>query len=305
MTYEKTSLKARQAVNGNATDARTARHAETSATYKAKLCKGGLDSLRGDAEVIDYGAIILCTAGSAVMTIDFKDWKLAEGTVVTLFPNDVVMLRNASDDFEAEALSYDKAMLREASMQIEQAVYSQLRQDRCRTNSRFVTRLIGAMFNLLRIYMGSHGMASLDSIVLYQLKSFFLGFYDYIRENGTATDDRGTRRTNELFNAFMERLEADCRRAHDVAFYAEALNITPKYLNNIVKSITRHTTKEIIDNYVTVKIKQQLRTSGHSIKQIAWDFNFSDTPFFCRYFKQHTGMTPQQFRKHRDKDARP
>lgn len=37
-------------------------------------------------------------------------------------------------------------------------------------------------------------------------------------------------------------------------------------------------------------------TDPQPIKQIAWDYQFSDTSFLCRYFKQHTGQTPQQFR---------
>lgn len=164
-------------IGTTAADNLTARNTETSAYQTARLGISRLDGLRGEAEVIDYGAIILCTAGSAIMTIDFKDWQLEKDTVITLFPNDVVMLNDVSEDFEAEVLRYDKSMLREASMQIEQAVYSQLRQDRCRTNSSFVTRLVKGIFHLLRIYMGSRGMTNMDMIVLYQLKSFFLGFY--------------------------------------------------------------------------------------------------------------------------------
>ncbi len=277
---------------------------ETSEYQTAHLYKGRLDGLGNEPDVIDYGAIIQCTSGEAVVTIDFKDWRLTPGAVMTLFPGDVIMLHDASVDFNAEMLRYDKAMLREASLHIEQAVYSQLRQDRCRTNSRLVTRIVRGMFDLLNIYMEEHELTCLNRIVLYQLKSFFLGFYDYISKNGIATDDRGTRRTNELFNSFMKTLEAEYIRAHDVAFYASALNITPKYLNNIVKRITRHTTKEIIDHYVTLQIKLYLSTGERSIKQAAWDFHFSDTAFFCRYFKQHTGITPQQFRKIRIRDAR-
>lgn len=277
---------------------------ETSEYHTARLEKGRLDRLGREPGVIDYGAIIHCTSGEAVITIDFKEWKLSPEAVMTLFPGDVIMLHDASDDFNAEMLCYDKAMLREASLHIEQAVYSQLRQDRCRTNCRLVTRIVRGMFDLLNIYLEEHTLTCLNMIVLYQLKSFFLGFYDYISKNGIATDDRGTRRTNELFNSFMETLETEYIRAHDVAFYASALNITPKYLNNIVKRITRHTTKEIIDHYVTLQIKLYLSTGERSIKQAAWDFHFSDTAFFCRYFKQHTGITPQQFRKLRIRDAR-
>ena len=61
--------------------------------------------------------------------------------------------------------------------------------------------------------------------------------------------------------------------------------------------MTGHTTKNIIDQYVTLQIKLQLCNSEKSVKQLSWDFNFSDESFFCRYFKLHTGLTPQQFRK--------
>ena len=39
------------------------------------------------------------------------------------------------------------------------------------------------------------------------------------------------------------------------------------------------------------------KTEEKSIKELSWDYHFCDISFFCRYFKQHTGLTPQQFRK--------
>lgn len=118
-----------------------------------------------------------------------------------------------------------------------------------------------------------------------------------VRNRHEAPEDNGSRRTNELFNMFMEDLEQNYMKSHTVAFYAGRLNITSKYLNNIVRQMTGYTTKDIIDQYVTMQIKLQLRTADKSVKQLAWDFNFSDESFFCRYFKLHTGYTPQQFRK--------
>lgn len=118
-----------------------------------------------------------------------------------------------------------------------------------------------------------------------------------VRNRHEEPEGYGSRRTNELFNMFMEDLEQYYMKSHDVAFYAGKLNITPKYLNTIVRNMTGHTTKNIIDQYVTLQIKLQLRNSEKSVKQLSWDFNFSDESFFCRYFKLHTGLTPQQFRK--------
>lgn len=250
-----------------------------------------------EPEVIDYGAILLCTGGTAAIRVGFKEWLLRADTVITLFPNDVVALHGTSPDFTVEALCYDKSMLREASLQVEHAVYSRLRKDCCRADSKIVTDIVKGMFALLRIYMENFGRACANRITLYQLKAFFLGYYDHISMDGGAQHETGSRRVNELFNEFMERLENDYRKAHDVAYFASAMNITPKYLNNIVRRITGHTTKSVIDHYVVLQLKLCLRDNERNIKQLAWDFHFCDAAFFCRYFKQHTGMTPQQFRK--------
>jgi AraC family transcriptional regulator, transcriptional activator of pobA len=82
-----------------------------------------------------------------------------------------------------------------------------------------------------------------------------------------------------------------------VSYYAQRLNITPKYLNTISKSITGHTAKSIIDHYVVLKLKVDLSGSDCPIKQIAWNYNFSDVSFFTRYFRLHTGTTPTAYRK--------
>lgn len=271
---------------------------ETFVSDKAQLSISSLKELEKESNVIDYGAIILCKGGTASMHIDFMEWKLKKNSVITLFPNDAVMLDNISDDFVVEMLRYDKTMLREASLQLEQTVYSVLRKDRCRTDKQIVTLIIENMFNLLRLYFEQKDCTCLDQLVLYQLKAFFLGFYDWIiRNKHEAPEGNSSRRTNELFNLFMEDLEQNYMKSHDVAFYANRLNITPKYLNTIVRQMTEYTTKNIIDQYVTMQIKLQLRTGKKSVKQLSWDFNFSDESFFCRYFKQHTGYTPKQFRK--------
>jgi len=267
---------------------------------KAQLYVSSLGELMGEQKVIDYGAIIICRQGTATMRIDFKCWRLEEGAVITLFPNDVVQMTDASADFEVEMLRYCPAQLREASLQLEQTIYDTLRKDRCRGKQPVVGDIVNGMFNLLRIYFDQPECKCTDQLVLYQLKAFFLGFYDWITRNELSHEcGNASQRMNELFNRFMELLERDFRLSHDVCYYAERLCITPKYLNTITKAVAHHTPKTIIDHYVVLQIKLFLHQSNISIKQMAWMFHFSDASFFCRYFKQHTGMTPQEFRKNK------
>lgn len=269
---------------------------EMVSTGNASLVLSSLDDY-AEAAVTGHGAIILCRCGEATVHIDFRSWRLTPGAVITLFPGDVVWVERPSGDFTVEMLRYPPSMLREASLQLEQTVYSRLREDRCRSNTAVVTSIVEAMFALLKLYFSQPECACKDDLALVQLKAFFMGFSDWLRRNPQdVPTDGASRRVEELFNHFMELLEAHYRDSHDVAFYASLLHITPKYLSTIVRRKTRHTPKVIIDHYVILQIKLSLRTSTKSVKELSAAYHFSDPSFFCRYFKQHTGQTPMEFR---------
>lgn len=109
--------------------------------------------------------------------------------------------------------------------------------------------------------------------------------------------EEGSPRVRELFNLFMMYLETHFKDSRDVTYYASLLNITPKYLNIIAQRITGNTVKALINEYVVMQLKLSLCSGNTSMKMLAGEYNFSDLSFFCRYFKQHTGMTPMQFVK--------
>lgn len=271
---------------------------ETLRSEKSQLLRSDLSRLKGEPQILSHGAIAICRKGSADLQLGFHLWHLEKDYVIILFPGDVATLTNASEDFEVEMLRYDRATLREACLQLEQTVYEGLRQDRCRGNKQVVFDIVDRMFNLLRVYFEQEECQCTDQLVLYQLKAFFLGFYDYVRRHPNETPiDVGSRRVNELFNKFMHILDSDYALSHSVSYYADKLSISPKYLGNIVRQISGLTPKEMIDHYVTLQIKLKLRTSDVSIRQIAWQFHFNDDSFLCRYFRQRTGMSPQEYRR--------
>lgn len=268
--------------------------------HEASLFLTSLEEWKNEPQVLTYGAILICRKGNAVLNINYKDWSLPEKAVITLFPNDVVLLKTPPSPtaFEVEMLKYDSSLLREASLQMEHTVYSSLREDRCRQDSPVVTNIIDAMFSLLKIYFRQAECTCLSQLVLCQLKAFFIGFHEYLQRNPQfRADEVKSYRVRELFNRFMMLMERDYKTSHDVGYYAEKMNISPKYLTNIVKIVTAHTPKTIIDQYTILQLKMQLKRTNLSIKELAWAYHFTDVSFFCRYFKKHTGLTPQQIRE--------
>ena len=288
---------------------------ELSSYQEASLFRSGLEEWQEGPQVLTYGAILICRKGKAMLNVNYKDWELCEGAVITLFPNDVVELKvdgdckspetengdckspQTANSFQAEILKYNPSLLREASLQLEQTVYSSLREDRCRQDTPVVTNIINGMFGLLKVYFDQSECTCISQLVLCQLKAFFIGFHEYLQRNPQyRPDEVKSYRVRELFNRFMMLLEKDCKISRDVNYYAEKLNISSKYLTNIVNQVTGHTPKTIIDQYVILQLKLHLKRSTQSIKEMAWEFHFADVSFFCRYFKKHTGLTPQQIR---------
>lgn len=258
-----------------------------------------LSSFVKEQQMAHYGAIIICRSGKANIQVNFDDWQLFEGAVITIFPNDVIRLMpdETEEPFLVEMLQYDAAMLREASLQLEHTVYEQLRQDRCRQDSPVVTNIINNMFRLLHVYFDQVGCTCISQLVLLQLKAFFIGFHEYLQRNQRTTKSNGELpRMREMFNRFMMLVERDYKLSRDVAYYASQMNITPKYLTLIVRQMTHETPKHIIDHYTILQLKLQLTASRQSVKEIAWEYHFNDVSFFCRYFKRHTGLTPMEIR---------
>ena len=288
---------------------------ELSSYQEASLFRSGLEEWQEGPQVLTYGAILICRKGKARLNVNYKDRELYEGAVITLFPNDVVELKvdgdckspqtengdfkspQTANSFQAEILKYNPSLLREASLQLEQTVYSSLRKDRCRQDTPVVTNIIIGMFSLLKVYFDQSECTCISQLVLCQLKAFFIGFHEYLQRNPQyRPDEVKSYRVRELFNRFMMLLERDYKISRDVNYYAAQMNISSKYLTNIVSQVTGHTPKTIIDQYVILQLKMHLKRTTQSIKEMAWEFHFADVSFFCRYFKKHTGLTPQQIR---------
>lgn len=298
---------------------------ELSSYQEASLFRSGLEEWQEGPQVLTYGAILICRKGKAMLNVNYKDWELYEGAVITLFPNDVVELKvdgdfkspqtengdcrspetengdckspQTANSFQVEILKYNPSLLREASLQLERTVYSSLREDRCRQDTPVVTNIINGMFGLLKVYFDQTECTCISQLVLCQLKAFFIGFHEYLQRNPQyRPDEVKSYRVRELFNRFMMLLERDYKISRDVNYYAEQMNISSKYLTNIVNQVTGHTPKTIIDQYVILQLKMHLKRTTQSIKEMAWEFHFADVSFFCRYFKKHTGLTPQQIR---------
>ena len=100
-----------------------------------------------------------------------------------------------------------------------------------------------------------------------------------------------------LANEFMRLVEQSDGRIRKVDDFANQLNITPKYLSTLLKETMNRRPSEMIHFYTLKAIEHRLRYTDMTMQEIANDLNFTNASFFGKYFKEHAGMTPLDFRK--------
>lgn len=105
---------------------------------------------------------------------------------------------------------------------------------------------------------------------------------------------------NALYNKFMTELADHYSTAHDVAFYANALSITTRYLSQITNTISGRAPKQIIDDYLLRESEQLLQTTTLSVQQIAFRLGFSSQIAFAKFFKAKRGCAPTSYRSKKE-----
>lgn len=107
----------------------------------------------------------------------------------------------------------------------------------------------------------------------------------------------GQSRQYDIFARFRSLVTLHAVRERQVKFYASALCITSKYLSNIIKKVSGKTVNSWINEEAMKLIKIRLLNSSKTIKEIAFEFNFTSISSFGKYFKTQTGISPLYYRK--------
>lgn len=99
-----------------------------------------------------------------------------------------------------------------------------------------------------------------------------------------------------VFDQFLRLVTEFHTSQRNMAFYAERLGLTPKYLSKVIKMVSSRSAPDWIDSFVILEAKNLLRYSELSIKEIVAKLNFPNQSVFYKFFKSHTDLTPSQYR---------
>lgn len=104
-------------------------------------------------------------------------------------------------------------------------------------------------------------------------------------------------RQHEIYMQFIREVQRNYQKERSVAYYADCLCITPKYLSQTVQKASGRLAGEWISEYVILEAKALIKSHCYTIQQISEMLHFPNPSFFGRYFKKKVGCTPKAYQK--------
>jgi AraC family transcriptional activator of pobA len=101
----------------------------------------------------------------------------------------------------------------------------------------------------------------------------------------------------ELLAAYFESEASSDNGLPTVHYFSEQLKLSPRYLSDMLKSLTGQNTQQHIHAKLIEKAKTMLGTTNYSIGEIAHKLGFEHSQSFNKLFKKKTSLSPLEFRQ--------
>lgn len=251
-----------------------------------------------DPRRMNFLILALCTEGEATYTLDTQEMRIQKNDVLLILDRHVVSNFTASKDLKALCIIISVKFFFESIRNVGD-VSSLLLLSRnfpVIELAQEETETFQSYFYLLKTKAADKQNKFRRKLVSTLILAMFYDLSNVVQRM-LNTDSMRQTRAEIIFTKFIKLLEGNFKQERRVGWYAEQLCITPKYLSETIKNVSRRTPNEWIDNYVTTEMRIQLRNSTKSIKEIAEEMNFANQSFLGKYFKEHAGISPSEYRK--------
>ncbi len=236
----------------------------------------------------DYFILGLIVRGTVCIDIDFERQTISEGEIGLIRPGQVHRFVGG-DDFEGwmfmiesgvvsdrYKLIFEKTSLSGNTLWLPNKEINELKT------------LYHLIYNL--------GEREEDMFIMRNLASAFVGIVAGYFKRVNSRQNSYNSRHAEIVLQLNSLLQTDITESHSPSYYADKLNLSPVYLNEVVKRVTGWSVSNYIRNEVILRAKRLLYHTNLTVKEIASSLGFEDNAYFTRLFTKATGKSPLQFR---------
>ncbi len=241
----------------------------------------------------DFFYVLALKKGRGIHEIDFTSYKVGDHSVFFMRPDQVhqITLKAGSAGYLMEFNTdfyypHDKVfnqLLRKAS-----------NKNLCQLDANRVKKLLITLKSIFQEYTDKQ--EGYQEVIKANLGIFFIELVRH-RQNIETTSSGNTLYPQERVEQLLELIEKHIASHKQVSQYAEMLNLSSYQLNAIAKVTLGKNCSELINEFIILESKRLLLATSNQVNQIAYHLGYEDVSYFIRFFKKHTGHSPEAFRQ--------
>lgn len=96
---------------------------------------------------------------------------------------------------------------------------------------------------------------------------------------------------------FVALAEQHYREHRPLAFYAQALGVTPDHLSRTCRSLTGQSAQQRLHERLMLEARRMLAYTVMPVTQVASLLGYEDAGYFTKFFTRCVGSTPSRYRQ--------
>ena len=246
----------------------------------------------------DYVGIVVCHQGTFHFCVDGTSYTTKADETVFLSKGIMLQVTESSSDLQFTLLFYHSENIRPmlGNTVVTMRLYATIYPKACHIIHTGFENMLASYARMLQALEQQEDTSPYSAYeekllllaVTYRLCSIFSMSYK------VAGKDMA--RKIEIFESLLKLIEDNYMRERSVAFYADQLCLTPKYLSVMVKSLCGNTVQQLLFKAIIRRSIFLMKNTNMSIQQISYELNFPNASTFGTFFKKHTGLSPKHYR---------
>lgn len=248
-------------------------------------------------QLTGYNNLLVCLCGSAEIFIYNQSYKMKRGDLISANWDMDLRIVKYSEDFSIYYCTMSETFFYDVFINISGAFCDFTYTSPILRTTSAKRKVLFKWIEQIIWFDKNSSEAIKEKLVRNTLQNLFIFIDDEIKKNIVKITLRPMPRPLQILRDFGSLLEKNISSHHNVSFYADQLNISPYYLSTITSGIMKDSPKGLIDKQLILQLKSYLINTDLPLKSIAEKLNFEDNSYMNRYFKRHTSMTLNEFRK--------
>lgn len=234
-----------------------------------------------------------CQRGSLVFKVNYVTYEVSANGFLVVLPRRLFAVVSASADLDLKIFLLTADMILSLPVSPDFQVLKKTDACPCLQLADSAAEDIRGLCRMMERYTDAkQPVAQVREALMYAVVFIVSASFQQVERPVGRKSSRAEVLTRQFFDLLLEHY----RTERTAAYYADSLCVTSKYLSTVVKQVTGYPLLSWVYDVVILAAKRYLKTTSLTIQQVSEALNFSTPSSFVRFFRQHTGYTPLEYR---------